>query len=152
DNHGGNMLRRMQAFLDAWTGQASRYDLPSEIIVVEWNPPPNRPRLIDCLRLPDDSNACEVRFVEVPAAIHRRFANPDAIPLHQMAAKNAGIRRARGEFVLSTNLDIVYSAELMQFFAERSLQKRTVYRIDRHDVDSEIPDGASLDELLAFCD
>lgn len=151
DNHGGNMLGRMQAFLDAWTGQAARYDLPSEIIVVEWNPPPNRPKLMDCLRLPDDASACDVRFVEVPAEIHRRFANPDAIPLHQMAAKNAGIRRARGEFVLSTNLDIVYSAELMRFFAERRLEKRTQYRMDRHDVDSEIPEGATLDELLAFC-
>ena len=40
DNHGGNMLARMQAFLDAWLVQSARYRLSSEIVVVEWNPPP----------------------------------------------------------------------------------------------------------------
>ena len=43
DNHGVNMLGRMQAFLDSWILQAQRYDLPSEIVVVEWNPPADRP-------------------------------------------------------------------------------------------------------------
>jgi hypothetical protein len=124
DNHGGNMLRRMQAFLNAWFGQAARYDLPSEVIVVEWNPPADRPKLIDCLELPNDTGPCELRFVDVSGEVHRRFPNPEAIPLHQMAAKNAGIRRARGKFVLATNLDIVFSGELMRFLAERRLVGR----------------------------
>ena len=34
DNHGGDMVGRMQAFLDSWIRQAQRYDLPSEIVVV----------------------------------------------------------------------------------------------------------------------
>jgi hypothetical protein len=151
DNHGGNMLRRMQAFLNAWFGQAARYDLPSEVIVVEWNPPADRPKLIDCLELPNDTGPCELRFVDVSGEVHRRFPNPEAIPLHQMAAKNAGIRRARGKFVLATNLDIVFSAELMRFLAERRLEPRTLYRMDRHDVASDIPVQGTLDELLAFC-
>jgi hypothetical protein len=29
------MIGRMQAFVDSWIGQASRYDLSCEIIVVE---------------------------------------------------------------------------------------------------------------------
>jgi hypothetical protein len=151
DNHGGNMLRRMQAFLNAWIGQASRYNLPSEIIVVEWNPPTDRPKLIDCLEIPANPGPCELRFVEVPGGVHRKLPNPDAIPLHQMLAKNVGIRRARGKFVLVTNIDIVFSAELMRFLAERRLEQRTVYRTDRHDVSSEIPEPAGLDELLDFC-
>jgi len=52
DNHGGNMIGRMQAFVDSWIGQARRHDLSSEIIVVEWNPPADRPRLRDALRPP----------------------------------------------------------------------------------------------------
>ncbi len=151
DNHGGNMLRRMQAFLNAWFWQASRYDLPSEIIVVEWNPPADRPKLMECLDLPANPGPCELRFVEVPREVHRKSPNPDAIPLHQMLAKNAGIRRARGKFVLATNIDIVFSAELMRFLAERRLEEHAIYRIDRHDVSSEIPEKATLDELLDFC-
>jgi hypothetical protein len=151
DNHGGNMLRRMQAFLTAWFGQAVRYDIPSEVIVVEWNPPADRPKLRECLELPSESGPCVLRFVEVSPQLHRTFPNPDAIPLHQMIAKNVGIRRARGRFILSTNLDIVFSAEFMRFVAERRLEHRTIYRMDRHDVSSEIPEKAALDELLAFC-
>ncbi len=151
DNHGGNMLGRMQAFIDSWMGLSQQYELSSEIIVVEWNPPANRPRLRDALRWPAGPQACQVRFIEVPPEIHWRFQNADAIPLHQMIAKNAGIRRARGEFVLATNLDIVFSAELMRFLAERRLERHTLYRMDRHDVADAIPTQSTVQELLAFC-
>ena len=91
DNHGGNMIGRMQAFIDSWIGHARQYDLPSEIVVVEWNPPADRARLIDALRWPPDMGPCEVRFVEVSREVHNRLPNSDAIPLHQMIAKNVGI-------------------------------------------------------------
>ncbi|HLK21925.1 MAG TPA: hypothetical protein VKT81_23415 [Bryobacteraceae bacterium] len=151
DDHGGNMLRRMQAFLTSWTAQAVRYQIPSEVIIVEWNPPAERPRLKDCLDLSADTGPCEIRFLEVPRELHCALPNSSAIPLHQMIAKNAGIRRARGEFILSTNIDIVFSAEFMQFVAARCLEHGVSYRIDRHDVASEVPEDGSVDDLLAFC-
>ena len=39
DDHGGNMLRRMQIFVNAWIEQCRRHDLASELLLVEWNPP-----------------------------------------------------------------------------------------------------------------
>jgi len=152
DDHGGNMLRRMQAFIDAWVGQAREYHLPSEIIVVEWNPPAGRPKLIDALEWPPDPGPCDVRFLDVSPEVHRQFKHADAIPLHQMIAKNAGIRRARGEFVLATNLDIVLSAEVMRFIADRRLEKRRMYRMDRTDVANHVPPRASSDQLVQFCE
>src|SRR5450631_1627238 len=146
DNHGGNMLGRMQAFLDSWIAQAQRYHLSSEIIVVEWNPPADRPKLIDDLRWPADASPCEIRFVEVPHEVHERFPHSAVIPLHQMIAKNAGIRRARGQFVLVTNLDIIFSPAMMQFLAERRLEAGVMYRLDRHDVDNKLPAGGGVDE------
>jgi hypothetical protein len=152
DDHGGNMLGRMQAFLDSWMAQAERYDLPSEIVVVEWNPPASRGRLIDALRWPDHPGPCAVRFVEVAPERHAALPNSAAIPLHQMIAKNAGIRRSRGEFVLATNLDIVFSPELMRFLAERRLERGAMYRMDRYDVASGIPGAAAgVDRLLEYC-
>ena len=152
DNHGGAMLVRMQAFLDCWIAQAKRYALSSEIIVVEWNPPADRPKLAAELNWPDDTSHCEVRFVEVPAEVHQRFPHVAAIPLHQMIAKNVGIRRARGQFVLVSNLDIVFSPALMRFLAERRLKSGTMYRLDRLDVASNLPVGAGVDEILQFCE
>ena len=45
------MLGRMQAFLDSWIAQAQRYNLSSETVIVEWNPPADRPQF-DALRNP----------------------------------------------------------------------------------------------------
>jgi hypothetical protein len=142
----------MQAFIDSWICQARQYNLSSEILVVEWNPPVDRARLMDELRWPPDMGACEVRFIEVTREVHDRLANAATIPLHQMIAKNAGIRRARGQFVLVTNLDIIFSAELMQFLGERRLERRKMYRMDRTDVASDLPAGATVTEVLAFCE
>ncbi len=152
DNHGGNMLGRMQAFIDSWIAQATRYSLTSEIIVVEWNPPAGQPKLIDALRCPADTSLCQIRFIQVPREVHQRFPNSTGIPLHQMIAKNAGIRRARGQFVIATNLDIIFSAAMMQFLAQHRLEAGVMYRMDRHDVANELPASGGVDELLAFCE
>ena len=151
DDHGGNLLGRMHAFLNGWIGQARRFQIPSEVVIVEWNPPPDRPRLAEALHWPKDSGPCQVRFIEVPVELHRRFKHGENLPLYQMIAKNAGIRRARGQFVLVTNIDILFSSELVEFFAQRRLQPGRMYRIDRHDVMSEVPVDAPVEEQLAYC-
>ncbi len=48
-------------------------------------------------------------------------------------SRNSGIRRARGEFVLATTADTVFSEELIGFLASRRLQKNRLYRADRYD-------------------
>ena len=45
DDHGGNLLGRMQAFVNGWIAQSKRHGLASELIFVEWNPPQDRPPL-----------------------------------------------------------------------------------------------------------
>jgi hypothetical protein len=151
DDHGGNLLRRMQAFAGGWISQARKYGIPSELIIVEWNPPPDRPRLAEVLQWPSDLGPCQVRLIEVPSELHARFAHADALPLYQMVAKNVGIRRARGEYVLATNIDILFSSELACFFAARRLQHGRMYRIDRHDAMSDVPVEASIEEQLDYC-
>ena len=92
-----------------------------------------------------------MRFIEVPAELHRRYAHAEALALYQMIAKNVGIRRARGQFVLATNIDILFSDELAAFFAARRLEDGRMYRIDRHDAMSDVPAGAPIEEQLAYC-
>jgi hypothetical protein len=140
----------MQAFVNGWVGQSKRHGLSSELIFVEWNPPGDRPRLVDAMHWPENLGPCQVRILQVPPDLHRRYAHAEALPLYQMMAKNAGIRRARGRFVLATNIDIIFSDELVGFLAQRKLEPRRMYRIDRHDVMPEVPiDG--IEEQLAYC-
>ena len=63
DDHGGNLLGRMQTFLNAFINQMKRHNLPSELIIVEWNPPEIRPRLVDALKWPSSLDPCRVRFI-----------------------------------------------------------------------------------------
>jgi hypothetical protein len=151
DDHGGNLLRRMQIFVDGLLGQCQRHGLDAELILVEWNPPPGRPRLAQALRWPSDLTPGRVRIIEVPPARHRRFRHSEVLPLFQMIAKNAGIRRARGRFVLATNVDILFSDELVRFLASRALDPARMYRLDRHDVMPDVPFPAGIDEQLAYC-
>jgi hypothetical protein len=151
DNHGGDLLKRMQIFVTALLQQCLRHRIPSELIIVEWNPPADRPPLAEALRWPEEPGSCAVRFIEVPAAIHRRYRNADGLALYQMIAKNVGIRRARGRFVLATNIDILFSDELMRFIARQQLTTDRMYRIDRHDVTADVPD-APVTEQLAWCE
>jgi hypothetical protein len=151
DDHGGNLLNRMQAFVNGLIAQCNRHGIDAELIVVEWNPPPERPRLAEALRWPDNPGTCRVRILEVPERLHRRFRYSARLPLFQMIAKNVGIRRAHGQFVLATNIDILFSDELMQFIASGGLQPGRIYRIDRHDVAADVPIDAPVDEQLAYC-
>ncbi len=151
DDHGGSLLSRMQAFVNGWIGQCKRHGLSSELIVVDWNPPEDRPPLMHALRWPADTSPCDVRFIKVPPEAHQRYKHAEAMPLYQMIAKNVGIRRARGSFVLATNIDIIFSDELVRYLAEERLDPSRMYRIDRHDVMSDVPVDGTVDEQLAYC-
>ena len=68
-----------------------------------------------------------------------------------MIAKNVGIRRARGDTVLATNIDILFSPELMDFFARKRLQDNKMYRVDRYDVNPNIPADGSIADQMKSC-
>lgn len=151
DSHGGNLLRRMQIFVRGVLEQCRRHQLNAELVLVEWNPPPDRPRLIEALSWPVDNRLCQVRIIEVPPETHQRFRHSDQLPLFQMIAKNAGIRRARGQFILATNIDILFSDELTCFLASGHLRKGYMYRVDRYDVPADVPPDAPVETQLEYC-
>jgi len=151
DDHGGNLLRRLQTFLNALVGQARRHSVCMELVLVEWNPPLDAPQLAQVLQWPENTAPCSIRIITVPPHVHRSHRLADVLPLFQMIAKNVGIRRAKGEYILATNIDILFSDELMQFIGERRLEAGRMYRIDRHDVSSDVPIAASVEEQLGYC-
>jgi hypothetical protein len=151
DDHGGDPLKRLQVFVDSFDEQCRRTGLDAEVIIVEWNPPSDRPTLDALVRLPMPA-FCSYRFVEVPPELHLRLQHADVLPMFQMIAKNVGILRAQGQFVLATNIDIIFSTELVEQIASRSLDPTTLYRVDRHDVVSDVPLAVSLDARLAYCE
>lgn len=152
DNHGGDLLFRTQVFVNAVFAQFDRFAIPVELVFVEWNPPPERPRLAEAISWPEECDFVSVRIIEVGEHLHRKYEHADRLPLFQMIAKNVGIRRARGTFVLATNIDIVFSDDLMRFFAARRLRSGRYYRTDRYDVDGVTDAEAAIEAQLRACD
>lgn len=132
DDHGGNPLARMQLFIDGLADQAERFRFPIELVVVEWNPPADRPPLAKVLSW-HPSEHFTTRIITVPNRIHETYPHADGLPLFQMIAKNVGIRRAKAPYVLATNIDILLSDELFAYLSTR-LKPNAMYRVDRRDV------------------
>jgi len=151
DGHGGNFLTRMQTFTDTLVDQCGRHGLRGELIIVEWNPPRGQQSLREALRWPEAPSHCAIRIVRVPKTLHDRYGNSDRIPLHQFIAKNVGIRRARGDVVVATNADVIFSDGLMTKLAEGNHDHERFYRVCRLDVSADFPDGAATPEKLRFC-
>jgi hypothetical protein len=151
DDHGGNLLCRLQTFVNALMAQARIHALPVELVLVEWNPPAGRPPLAEAVRWQAGTGPCRVRILTVPPEIHARYRHAEALPLYQMIGKNVGIRRAEGEFILATNIDVLFSIELWEFLAARRLAAGRMYRLDRYDVAADVPTDASPADQLAWC-
>jgi len=150
DEHGGDPLIRTQIFINTFARQCEKYRLPAELIIVDWNPVPGRPGLAAVLDLPPEATCVQARVVTVPTALHQRLKYAAQLPLFQMIAKNVGIRRARGNFILATNIDILFSDELIRFIALQRLDTRKQYRVDRYDIQCGLSREASLYEVLDY--
>ncbi len=149
DDHGGNALWRTQHFVRGLAFQAQAFQVPIELILVDWNPPTDRPSLAQALEIPRDNPYFQCRFIQVPASYHRQFRFSDKLPLFQYLAKNVGIYRAKGQYVLATNIDILFSDTLMAFL-KKGLEPGNVYRVDRFDIEADIPDGLSFPKILKY--
>lgn len=104
---------------------AKRFNLAAEWVVCDWGS--TLPLPIYAL-LPEG-----VRVIHVPQAVHDALPNPHRLPYFEFQPKNVAIRRARGEYVLSTNPDDLWSDELAAYLASHPFRDDCFYRINRHD-------------------
>lgn len=150
DDHGGDPLIRTQIFINNFAWQCEKYCLSAEIVLVDWNPVGGRPGLAAVLTLPRATSYCQARIIVVPTVLHNRLKYADKLSFFQMIAKNVGIRRSRGQFILATNIDILFSDELMQFIAKQQLDGDKLYRVDRYDIKSGLNQDASLNDSQEY--
>jgi hypothetical protein len=135
DNHGGNPQARLKAVLGVYKKQAEALKFPIEYIIVDWNSPKEKAGIYPQVKSWGlKSKYLKIRVIKVSDSIHRRM-DEAKIPFYQMIAKNVGIRRARGKFVLASNIDIFLHDELIKLISKRSLNENRMYRSDRCDLD-----------------
>ena len=145
------MYRRMRTCLFGFFEQAERHKLNSEIVLVDWNPPKNKPLLKDAYRWPKQGNHCSIRIIVVPPLCHQRYEHWEKMPMNNAVAQNAAVRRARGKFVLGTSVDELLSNEMVSFLASERLDEDCIYLADLYQVKKWVTRRHSLDDQLAYC-
>jgi hypothetical protein len=135
DDFGGDFNARFFAALQFNHACLREAGIPHEFVFVEWRPIEGKPYLATLLaqQFPELSDS-ELRSCVVDAAYHDALSLNPKIQFQEFIAKNVGIRRARGAFVLTTNTDIYLGRGVLEFLRARSLSPRVLYRAPRHDL------------------
>jgi len=134
DGYTTDYVRRVSRAARCLAHQLERAELPSEMIIAEWNPPKDSPLLIEALDVPSGLKYVTIVGVIIGAEHHKHFLGADEVGIHVTEAANVGLRRARGEFIVGKSSDTFYSPEIIEKIAGRNLHKDAIYRVDRHDV------------------
>lgn len=104
--------------------------LIDEVVFVEWNPPADRELLsidlakrFDCLRA----------YVVAPE-IHQTLCENSKVPLLEFHAKNVGIRRAKSDWVVTTNADAAFGPDIVNRILGSALSEDVVFSAQRIDI------------------
>ena len=148
DNYGCDYLKRLQMMVSGINYFCAQNALSCQLVFVEWNPPVDSPTIKSVI---DWGSHIGVKIVTVPGRIDTELpVNRGRSGLHEFIAKNAGVRRADGQFVLACTSDLVFSPELIQYLGRRELSTDAVYRATRVNVRA-LPDGVAPTEAPVLC-
>jgi hypothetical protein len=111
----------------------------------------NPPKLAEALVVPS-SLRNKVRFILIPADVRDKLRKSldTNLTFLEYPLKNAGIRRARGRFVLVTNPYIILPVQFFEFVAERDFNDAIIYRALRADEREAHTIGAIEDAIDDF--
>jgi hypothetical protein len=133
DNYGGDFKLRLQRCVSNLYKQLKAYQISSEIIFINYNPLPEN-GIEHFISWPQSDELIQVRILTVAPSLHSNFVennNVKNVPVLEYPAKNAGIRRAKGSFILSMNPDIIIDDAF--FSVINQLKKDSYYRCNRLD-------------------
>tara|TARA_R100000808_G_scaffold20160_1_gene43649 strand:+ start:4374 stop:5453 length:1080 start_codon:yes stop_codon:yes gene_type:complete len=131
DNYGGHFDERLYLTLKYNIKKFTQIGVETEIIFVEWNPIEDKPLLSLSLVEKFDNIKCFV----VDAKMHESLRGPyEHMSFLEFFAKNVGIRRASGDYIICTNADVFYGDNVFEYIAQNELQDHIIYRTERKDI------------------
>jgi hypothetical protein len=152
DDYGGNWVNRINAFIKVLIYQTNRLSLPCELVFVEYNPPADKKHIYEELTI-ENNTFLNIRFITVPNDFHQKLPDHEKVTVCEFIGKNIGMRRARGEWLVATNPDVLYGDDLFNFLASGKLDKNIFYRINRKDLSLiKVDPGMSAEEILKIAE
>lgn len=133
DNYGGDFKSRLESCI-LWTyNHLTRNEIASEIIFVNYNPLSDTD-ILEFIQWPYSNKFVNVRIITVLPEIHSKIIESYSVkpvPVLEYFAKNVGIRRAKGHYILSMNPDILIDEKI--FNQLKKLDSGNYYRVNRCD-------------------
>jgi len=134
DRYGDDFIDRLKRSL-LWNAQlAAKHHIQTELVFVNYHPEENQ-KCISSLDIWPTSDYWTSRVITVRSASDAFLEFP---------AKNIGIRRARGQYFLITNADILLPELFFYSFHQWIKQSNTIYRADRLNVSRRYNTEAAL--------
>ena len=135
DGYGGDFVKRFFATLEFNHRELTTRAIPYELLLVEWAPVAGAPLLADLIvERCASAVAAAVYAVIVDQAYHEALTLNPRLVYHEFLAKNVGVRRARGAYVITTNCDVIFGRHILQTLERRALEPAIVYRAPRWDL------------------
>lgn len=134
DNYGGDFKSRLQNCIVSLYHQLSENNIHAEILFVNYNPVEDGVPIEQFIQWPRSTDKLRIRLITVPNHVHLELlkaGDRKNVPVMEYLGKNAGIRRAKGEYILCVNPDIIFPDNLIPEL--KSLKKDSFYRTDRVD-------------------
>lgn len=125
DDYMPDFADRLRATID-WN---IRY-LVDEVVLVEWNPPPDRELLAHDLT----RRFGGLRAYVVPPEIHAAICENENVALLEYHAKNVGIRRATSPWIIATNADAALGFDLVNTILSAKLSPDVAWTAERMDI------------------
>lgn len=150
DNYGGDFRQRLEQCI-IWTySQLTLHKIISEIIFVNYNPL-SEPRIENFIDWPKSNCFVRIKILTIPKEIHEELLNGGTrknVPLLEYLAKNAGISRAEGQYVLSMNPDILIDSQIFEKL--KKISNNNYYRANRCDYTTEFHISDNVDIYTAI--
>jgi len=153
DEYGVDFRSRFFRTLQFNHRELSARGISHEFVFVEWAPVLGRALLVDLVaEAVPTLDARYFRAWVVDGRYHEALSLNPRLEYLEFLAKNVGIRRAHGAFILASNCDVFFSQRILQRLQDGDLEARTVYRAARHDLKLSV-DQSRLDwEMLEEAD
>lgn len=133
DGYTEDFALRVKRATECLIEQLGRARIRSEVVLVEWNPPPERPLIVDDLHGLQEGGHVTVRAIVVDRKHHDPYLGSQERGMHAAEAANVGLRRARDRFITPKAADTFFSADTISALA-KPLVDNAIYRCDRFDV------------------
>lgn len=106
----------------------------AEFIFVEWNPIPKKRLTSEKIQMRFGNR---IKCYVVDPKYHERYCTIDEFL--EYPAKNVGVRRAKGDFILCMNSDVIFAPDTVNAM-KGTLKRDVVYRTSRIDIQPEYMD------------